>query len=80
MVEFSGVKLLSKMASVNSRHDLDSEHMERIIVHILLRLDLPLFNSMAMDTDVGQESSIDRLQLYLNGKPRCSDQGLVYDH
>ncbi|KAL2279288.1 hypothetical protein FJTKL_13498 [Diaporthe vaccinii] len=65
VVEFSGVKLLSKMSSVNSRHDFNSEHMERIIVQILSRLDIPLFNSMTMDTNVGQEPSLDCLQSYL---------------
>lgn len=68
------------MASVNSRHDLNSEHMERIIVHILSRLDLPLFNSMRMDTDIGQDAGLDCLQFYLKGKPRCSEQGIIHDH
>ncbi|KAH8767213.1 hypothetical protein F5883DRAFT_644223 [Diaporthe sp. PMI_573] len=65
IVEFSGAKLLIKMSSANSRHDFTSEHMERIIVHTLSRLDLPLFNNMTMDTDIGQETSLDRLHSYL---------------
>lgn len=58
-------------------HDFNSEPMERIIVHILSRLDLPLFISMKMDTDIGQETNLDRLTSYLKGKPRSSEQGMT---
>lgn len=80
VVEFSAATLLSKVTSFNSRHDLTSEAMERNIVHILSRLDLPLVNTIATDADVGQEMNLDRLRSYLKGKLRASEQGLAGVH